>query len=219
MCAQLHRDAGTDLRTGTAVTGIETVDGQVSGVRLDDRTFVPADLVVLGTGVVPTTQWLHGSGVGLHERDGGALCDATLATGQPGVYAAGDVAHVPNPLFDNDLMRPEHWTNAAEQGAAAARHALEPESARPMAAVPYFWSDQYSSRIQFVGTARADEVAVVDPDPERFLALYRRAGRVVGALTINRARDVMKLRRRIADRAAWADALAFAEDRRASEAT
>ena len=219
VCAQLHRDAGTDLRTGTAVTGIETVDGQVSGVRLDDRTFVPADLVVLGTGVVPTTQWLHGSGVGLHERDGGALCDATLATGQPGVYAAGDVAHVPNPLFDNDLMRPEHWTNAAEQGAAAARHALEPESARPMAAVPYFWSDQYTSRIQFVGTARADEVAVVDPDPERFLALYRRAGRVVGALTINRARDVMKLRRRIADRSAWADALAFAEDRRASEAT
>lgn len=213
VCAQLHRAAGTDLRTGTAVTGIETTGGRVSGVRLDDGTVIPADLVVLGTGVVPTTGWLRGSGVGLHERDGGVLCDVTLTAGQPGVYAAGDVAHVPNALFDDDLMRLEHWTNAAEQGAAAARHAVQPESARPLSTVPYFWSDQYSSRIQFVGTPHADGVAVVDPSPERFLAVYRRADRVVGALTINRAREVMKLRRRIADRAPWADALAFAQER------
>jgi NADPH-dependent 2,4-dienoyl-CoA reductase/sulfur reductase-like enzyme len=214
VCAQLHRDAGTDLRTGTSVTGIETTDGRVSGVRLDDGEVVRADLVVLGTGVAPATGWLRGSGVGLHEDDGGILCDATLATGASGVYAAGDVAHVPHWLFDGDLMRLEHWTNAAEQGAAAARNALAPASARPAVSVPYFWSDWYSHRIQLVGTSRADEVAVVDPRPRRFLALYRRDDRVVGAFTVNRARDIMKLRRRVSDRSPWGDALAFAGDRR-----
>jgi NADPH-dependent 2,4-dienoyl-CoA reductase/sulfur reductase-like enzyme len=217
VCAQLHRAAGTDLRTGTGVVGIETSDGRVAGVRLDDGTTVPADLVVLGTGVAPATGWLADSGVPLHEQDRGVVCDATLATGAPGVYAAGDVAHVPNPLFDDDLMRLEHWTNAAEQGAAAARNALDPGSASPTASVPYFWSDWYRHRIQFVGTSDADEVAIVDPDPHRFLALHRRDDRVVGALTVNRVRDVMKLRRHIADRSSWTDALAFAEDRRTSE--
>jgi NADPH-dependent 2,4-dienoyl-CoA reductase/sulfur reductase-like enzyme len=217
-CAHLHRTAGTDLRTGTAVTGIETADSRVSGVRLDDGTTVPADLVVLGTGVTPATGWLTGSGVPLHEQDRGILCDATLATRAPGVYAAGDVAHVPNPLFDDDLMRLEHWTNAAEQGAAAARNALDPATARPTASVPYFWSDWYSHRVQFVGTSRADEVAVVDHDPARLLVLYRRDERMVGALTINRQRDIMKLRRHIAGRTPWADALAFAQDRQTSGA-
>jgi NADPH-dependent 2,4-dienoyl-CoA reductase/sulfur reductase-like enzyme len=216
VCAHLHRAAGTDLRTGTAVTGIETAEGRVSGVRLDDGTTVPADLVVLGTGVAPATGWLTGSGVPMHEQDGGVLCDATLATGKPGVYAAGDVAHAPNRLFDDDLMRLEHWTNAAEQGAAAARNALDPATAQPIKSVPYFWSDWYSNRIQFVGTPRADEVTVVDDDPGRFLALYRRDARMVGALTVNRRREIMKLRRHIAHRSPWADALAFAEDRQTS---
>ncbi len=216
VCAQLHALAGTDLCTGTGVTGIESVDGRVTGVRLDDDSVVPADLVVLGTGVAPATGWLQDSGVRLHEHDGGVVCDATLATTAPGVYAAGDVAHVPNPLFDDELMRLEHWTNAAEQGAAAARHALAPDAAAPLSSVPYFWSDWYSSRIQFVGTSKADEVEVVDADPERFLALYRRDDRAVGALSINRARDVMKVRRHIVERSRWSDALAFAEGRQRS---
>jgi hypothetical protein len=126
------------------------------------------------------------------------------------VYAAGDVAHVANPLFDGELMRLEHWTNAAEQGAAAARHALDPGAARPLDTVPYFWSDWYSHRIQFVGTPRADEVLVVHPAEEGFVALYRRDERVVGALAVDRPRDIMKLRRRVAQRGSWSEAVAFA---------
>jgi NADPH-dependent 2,4-dienoyl-CoA reductase/sulfur reductase-like enzyme len=214
VCADLHREAGTDLRLGAEVSGVESVGGSVTGVRLSTGEVLPADLVVLGIGVAPSTGWLEGSGVPLHERDRGVVCDATLATGMPGVYAAGDVAHVPNPLFDGQLMRLEHWTNAAEQGAAAARHALDPASARPLEPVPYFWSDWYSHRIQFVGTPVADEVAVVVPGPDGFVALYRREDRVVGALTVDRPRDVMKLRRRIADRGPWVEAVAFAESLR-----
>jgi NADPH-dependent 2,4-dienoyl-CoA reductase/sulfur reductase-like enzyme len=214
VCADLHRDAGTDLRLGAEVSGVESVGGCVTGVRLSTGEVLPADLVVLGIGVAPSTGWLEGSGVPLHERDRGVVCDATLATPVPGVYAAGDVAHVPNPLFDGQLMRLEHWTNAAEQGAAAARHALDPASARPLAPVPYFWSDWYSHRIQFVGTPVADEVAVVVPAPDGFVALYRREDRVVGALSVDRPRDVMKLRRRIADRGPWVEAVSFAESLR-----
>jgi NADPH-dependent 2,4-dienoyl-CoA reductase/sulfur reductase-like enzyme len=210
VCADLHREAGTDLRLGVGVSGLESAAGRVTGVRLDSGEVLPADLVVLGIGVAPATAWLEHSGLRLHDRDRGVVCDATLGTGLPGVYAAGDVAHVPNPLFDGDLMRLEHWTNAAEQGAAAARHALDPASARPLSSVPYFWSDWYSRRLQFVGTPRADEVTVVSPPEAGFVALYRRADRVVGALTIDRPRDIMKLRRLVAERAAWSEAQALA---------
>ncbi|SFW75943.1 NAD(P)/FAD-dependent oxidoreductase [Amycolatopsis australiensis] len=198
--AGLHRAAGTELRLATEVTGVGG-----DGVRLAGGEILPADLVVAGIGAVPATGWLEGSGLPLHERDRGVVCDATLAAGPPGVYAAGDVAHVPHPLFDGEPMRLEHWTNAAEQGAAAARHALDPAAARPAESVPYFWSDWYGHRIQFVGTPRADEVVAADG-----VTLYRRGDRVAGALTVDRPREIMKYRRRIAARAPWAEALAFA---------
>jgi NADPH-dependent 2,4-dienoyl-CoA reductase/sulfur reductase-like enzyme len=198
--AALHHAAGTELRLATEVTGVAD-----DGVVLATGEVLPADLVVAGIGAVPATGWLEGSGLTLHERDRGVVCDATLAAGPPGVYAAGDVAHVANPLFDGEPMRLEHWTNAAEQGAAAARHALDPASARALEAVPYFWSDWYGHRIQFVGTPHADEV-VVQGDT----TLYRRGDRVAGALTVDRPREIMKYRRRIAARAPWSEALAFA---------
>ena len=209
VCADLHVAHGTELRLGVGVDRIQSAGGHVTGVLLADGTLLPADLVVVGTGVLPNTDWLEGSGLTLHERDRGIVCDARLWTGVDGVYAAGDVAHSPNPLFDDQLMRLEHWTNAAEQGAAAARHALSPDAAEPLAPVPYFWSDWYAHRIQFVGTPVADEVMVVATEP--FIALYRREDRLVGALTVDGQRLVMKLRRRIADRGSWTEAVRFAE--------
>lgn len=210
VCAHLHRSHGTDLRLGIAVDGLESADGRVTGVRLGDGSVLPAELVVVGIGVSPSTGWLEGSGVPLHDRDRGVICDATLWTGVPGVYAAGDVAHVASPLFDGDLMRGEHWTGAAEHGALAARHLLDPVAARPISTVPYFWSDWYDHRIQFVGTARADEAVVLEPAVDGFTAVYRRGDRLVGALTINRPRDIMKFRRRIVQRASWSDVLSQA---------
>jgi NADPH-dependent 2,4-dienoyl-CoA reductase/sulfur reductase-like enzyme len=211
-CAQLHRANGTDLRCGVKVTGLQGDDGQVSGVSLDDGSTVPADLVVVGTGVAPSTEWLVGSGVQLHERDRGIMCDETLWTGLAGVYAAGDVAHFPHALFDGAVMRLEHWTNAAEQGALAAKNALGPAEAKPALGVPYFWSDWYGSRIQFVGIPAADEIRVVSEElgEDKFLALYRRGDRITGAITIDRPTQVMKYRRLIAQSKSWAEALEFA---------
>ncbi|WP_116200522.1 NAD(P)/FAD-dependent oxidoreductase [Amycolatopsis circi] len=210
--ADLHRQNGTDLRLGV---GVESVlgDDKASGVRLSDGTELAADLVVVGAGAAPATDWLRDSGLQLDERDGGLVCDETLNAGYPGVYGAGDVAHWHNPLFDR-RMRLEHWTSAAEQGAAAARNALDPAAAKPYGTVPYFWSDWYGHRIQFVGVPGADEARVLPG--EKFLALYREGDRLAGALTVDQPTLIMKFRRLVARRATWREALEFAGAKTAS---
>lgn len=211
-CAELHLSNGTDLRCSVKVTGLESADGKVTGVTLDDGSTVPADLVVVGIGVIPNTGWLKGSGVTLDERDGAIVCDETLNAGLPGVYAAGDVARFPNKLFDGEMMRVEQWTNANEQGTLAAKNAVNPAEAQPSAAVPYFWSDWYGHRIQFVGIPQSDEIRVVSKElgEEKFLALYRRGDRLTGCISIDRPAQIMKYRRQIMQSGSWEDALAFA---------
>ncbi|SEU35917.1 NAD(P)/FAD-dependent oxidoreductase [Nonomuraea wenchangensis] len=212
-CGALHARNGTDLRCGTGVAAVEG-DGRVERVRLTDGTVLPADLVVAGIGAVPATGWLAGAGLSL---DDGVVCDETLFTGAPGVYAAGDVARWHNPAFGRH-MRLEHWTSAAEQGATAARNALDPANAKPYSTVPYFWSDWYDSRIQFVGVPATEEVRVVDGDPggDRFVALYREGDRLAGALTLNGQTQIMKYRALIMRGASWADGLEFADRRRSA---
>ncbi|MFJ9562861.1 NAD(P)/FAD-dependent oxidoreductase [Streptomyces fuscichromogenes] len=211
-CAWLHHRNGTVLHCGVQVTGFEG-EGRVERVLLSDGGALDADLVVMGAGAVPATGWLEGSGLTL---DDGVVCDTTLFTGAPGVYAAGDVARWHNPVFGRS-MRLEHWTSAAEQGAVAARNALDPAAARPYGTVPYFWSDWYDSRIQFVGVPQADEIRVADGDAAgegRCVALYREADRLCGALTVNAPTEIMKYRALITRGASWQEALTFAEARR-----
>lgn len=213
-CAALHTDNGTNLRCGVTVDGF-LGDDRVEGVRLSDGTVLPADLVVVGVGAVPAVQWLAGSGLTV---DNGVVCDDKLWTGAPGIYAAGDVARWHNPRFGRS-MRLEHWTSAAEQGARAALNAIDPSNAKPYETVPYFWSDWYSDRIQFVGVPGADEVSTVDGDlraERRCVALYREGSQLVGALTINAPTEIMKYRGLIAKRTSWADAHDFAAKRRAA---
>jgi NADPH-dependent 2,4-dienoyl-CoA reductase/sulfur reductase-like enzyme len=212
--ASLHERNGTTLLCGTGVKAIEG-EGRVERVVLNDGTIIDADLVVVGIGVSPCTGWLEGSGLIL---DDGVRCDETLWAGLPGVYAAGDVANWLNPMF-GERQRMENWTAAAEQGAAAARNALDPENAKPYGTVPYFWSDWYGSRIQFVGIPESDEVLMVDGDGDvetdgRWTALYRHGDRLVGALAVNGQAVIMKYRKMIAQQASWNDALDFAEKRR-----
>ena len=210
--AFLHYRNGTDLRCGVGVRVIEG-NGHVERVILEDGTVLPADLVVVGVGTIPTTGWLEGSGLTI---DNGVVCDENLYTGVDGVYAAGDIARWQNPVFDR-LMRLEHWTSAAEQGAAAARNAIDPDNATAYSTVPYFWSDQYEVRIQFVGSPESDEIVVVDGDLDvdnRLIALYRKGGHLVGALTVQGQTEIMKYRGMIARRTPWQEAIKFAETRK-----
>ncbi|SFW78454.1 NAD(P)/FAD-dependent oxidoreductase [Amycolatopsis australiensis] len=208
--AALHAANGTVLRCGVTVTGLEG-DGRVERVLLSDGTVLPADLVVVGVGAVPVTGWLAGSG--LVVRDG-VVCDRTLATSAAGVYAAGDVARWWNPLFGR-YLRLEHWTSAAEQGVVAARNAVSEKDAEPYETVPYFWSDWYGTRIQFVGVPEGDHVESFGGD-DRFVALYRDGDRLAGALAVNRPSLTMKYRALIRRRAGWAEALELAARGRAA---
>jgi NADPH-dependent 2,4-dienoyl-CoA reductase/sulfur reductase-like enzyme len=201
----LHTAHGTDLRCGVGVSGLRG-NGRVEAVVLDDGTEIPADLVVVGVGAAPAVDWLESSALSL---DNGVVCDETLWTGVDGVYAAGDVANWHNPQFGR-RMRLEHWTSAAEQGAIAARNALDPAAAKPYSTVPYFWSDWYDVRIQFAGTPVADEIEVVIDRPNLMVALYRTGEHVTGALTVNGQSKIMKYRGMIMRRASWQDALEFA---------
>lgn len=205
--AALHREHGVALRTGVGVAALKG-KGRVERVALADGSVIDADLVVVGVGVSPQTGWLDGSGLTL---DNGVVCDAACVAA-PGVVAAGDVARWENRLFGG-LMRIEHWTNAVEQGTAAANSLLAiaaGQAPQPFAPVPYFWSDQYGLRIQYVGASRpGDEMVVVDGslDDRRFVAVCGRDGRIVAALAVGRARKLMAYRRMIADRVSWEDAL------------
>jgi NADPH-dependent 2,4-dienoyl-CoA reductase/sulfur reductase-like enzyme len=180
--AELHRQHGVDLRVGVGVDGF-VGNGHVEAVRLTDGSQVPADVVIVGLGVTPATDWLEGSGLRL---DDGVVCDATgAAEGCDDIVAAGDVARWWHPLYERHL-RTEHWDDAGRQGAAAARTLLAgPGHTEAFDMVPYFWSDQYDVKVQMVGTpADYDAIEIVEGSRGgwEFVAAYGRGGRTIAVL-------------------------------------
>jgi NADPH-dependent 2,4-dienoyl-CoA reductase/sulfur reductase-like enzyme len=204
LIAEWNRRKGIELRLSVSVESLVVdTQGRPEGLRLSDESFVPADTIVVGIGVAPNTGWLDGSGVDVSD---GVECDSrlrVLAGGDPvpGMVAAGDVARWRHPGYGSSV-RIEHWTNAAEQGEAAARTLLQGQEADPYSPTPYFWSDQHGLKLQFVGRAEpGDVVDMVDGSVEgdRFLAVYGRAGRIVAALGLRRPSRVMALQAKIAE--------------------
>jgi NADPH-dependent 2,4-dienoyl-CoA reductase/sulfur reductase-like enzyme len=179
----LHRRHGVDVRVGVTVDGF-VGDARVSGVRLGDGAQLPADLVLIGLGVEPSTAWLRGSGLTV---DNGVVCDATGAVnGATGVVAAGDVARWWHPRYRQHL-RVEHWDQASRQGVTAARNLVAgPGEALEYDAVPYFWSDQYDVKLQLVGVPTGyDAVSVVEGEvgEGRFVAAYGKDGQTIAVLS------------------------------------
>jgi len=207
--ARLHEDNGVTVRCDVKVDGfVEGERGVVAGIRLAGGEEIPADVVLVGVGVSPATAWLESSGLELRD---GVVCDETLRA-VPRVYAAGDVARWPNRLLGRE-MRVEHWTNASEQGAAAARNLLaesQGEAGTPYESVPFFWSDQYTSRIQFIGRAEGDETVEIvagSPDEHSFVALYHVGDELRAALGVSRPKQVMPFSKLLAEGASWQQAL------------
>ncbi len=206
---QLHADHGVPIRCGVQVLGIED-RGASLVVQLGDGDAVISDVIVVGIGVSPVTEWLQDSG--LTVRDG-VVCDPTLNAGVPGVYAAGDVARWPNPQFDGEEMRVEHWTNASEQGLLVAKNLLATargEQPEAYSSVPFFWSEQYGTRLQFIGRAAGDDdVRIVKGSVRErsFLALYGSKGRFRGALGLAMPKPVMQCRRFLLDKLSFAEAI------------
>ncbi len=209
--AEVHAEHGVDVRLGVGATAIHG-DGRVERVELSDGEVLEADLVVVGIGVIPDTDWLAGSGLAL---DDGIVCDATTLAA-PGVVAAGDVARWPNAAFGGEVMRVEHWEHAIDMGGHAARRLLADLAGTPgesYAPVPWFWSDQYDRKLNLCGRPRPDDdLAIVAGSLEerRFCALFGREGRVTAAFAMNMPARVVRYRTAIADGLGWDDALAAA---------
>ena len=179
LLAELHASEGVQLKLGTAVTGLTDEGGRVTGVRLETGEVLPADVVVVALGAVPATEWLADSGLRL---DNGVVCDARCRAAE-GIYAAGDVARWQH---EDSLLRLENRTNATEQAACVAANIIgDAQSYRP---VPYFWTDQFATKIQVHGVpSQAAEVTVAEGniDERRFVVHYRRDGRDVAVLGWN----------------------------------
>ena len=210
-CAGLHRDAGVALRVGVGVDRVDAGAGESAPttVHLTDGTALEAEVVVVGIGVVPEVDWLEGSGLTLED---GVVCSDKLFAADR-VVAAGDVARWTHRRMGEDL-RVEHWTNAAEGGAAAARNLLAGSGAgERYEPVPFFWSDQYATKIQVVGRPGPDdEVVVVDGSvaERKLVALYRRGDKLSAALAFSRPRQLMAYRPLLAAGASFDEALAVA---------
>ena len=196
----LHADHGVRLLCGVGVKGLSG-ETRVDAVLMEDGRSIPADIVVVGVGARPCVEWLAGSGVELGD---GVTCGADGRTSLAGVVAVGDCASWYDPRAGIH-RRVEHWTGARERPDAAVAALLswgesEPGLPRP----PYFWSDQYGVKIQFVGNAaRADSVTIEEgtADDRNVLAVYRRAGQPVAVLGMHQPRLFMRWRKQLAAQA------------------
>jgi NADPH-dependent 2,4-dienoyl-CoA reductase/sulfur reductase-like enzyme len=211
MSADLHRANGMDLRCSVTIDHLESdPDGaDPVVVVLDDGVRLPADCVVVGIGVTPSIGWLEGSAV---ELDNGVRCDGSLFAADR-VVAAGDVANWTRPSTGRPA-RVEHWTNAAEGGAACARNLLAGSAAAaPYDPVPFFWSDQYTTKIQMIGLPGPDDEVVVvsgSGTEGKLVALYRSGDRLGAVLTLSQPAKLMGYRPLLAAGASFDEALAHA---------
>jgi NADPH-dependent 2,4-dienoyl-CoA reductase/sulfur reductase-like enzyme len=206
VAARLHeiqKRAGVTCHYGRQVDRVYR-DGEDLVVELAGGGRVRGDVVVAGTGVVANTAWLHGSGVAI---DGGVLTDDCFATNVAGVFAVGDVARWPGGP-DGELVRLEHWTTAADQGAAVARVMAHGTNPAPLPQ-PYFSSHLHGCRVQVLGhTARVDQVSLLPgAESSSFVAAYRSGTRLVGLATVDLPRVAARAARLVADHAPWDEAV------------
>lgn len=201
--ADAHIAHGVDLHMGRGVSEFVSNGARVSAVVLDDGETINADIVLLGLGSSPNTDWLHNSGLQL--MAGAVVCDEYLCTTvDRDIYVVGDVAATPRP-DDGTPISNEHWTNARETGELAAANLLAegPSSRRRHSAVPSFWSDQYNLKIKstgFISTADSFDVVECSPSATQpsLVVEGRRRGELVGAVTVNKNRKFIEYSRALA---------------------
>ena len=176
----IHLDHGVRMRPGTAVAAFEGADS-VERVRTSAGDTIDCDFVVVGVGVRPCIELAERAGIAVGD---GILVDERLETSVPGVFAAGDVAAAQHPFY-GERIRVEHWANALEQGPVAARNMLG--RAEPYARLPYFFSDQYDTGMEYAGFARTWDRVVFrgDPATREFIAFWLTGDRVVAGMNFN----------------------------------
>jgi 3-phenylpropionate/trans-cinnamate dioxygenase ferredoxin reductase subunit len=187
-----HRRRDTTVLLSAAVAGFTGAGGRVSGVELADGTELPADLVIVGVGVVPRTELAEQLGL---ECDGGIVVDAYARTSEPSVVAAGDCTVQPHPLTGTGRVRLESVPSAVAQASVAAAALLG--TLKETRTVPWFWSNQGDLRLQIAGLSTGFDQHVVrgEPDSEKFSVLYYREGQLLAVDAVNNAADYLVVRK------------------------
>lgn len=189
-----HRAQGVTLLTETGVDCIEGSEGQATGVRLTSGTLLPADMVIVGIGIIPAVEPLIAAGA--EGALGGVLIDATCRTTLPHIWAIGDGAAQATPFMpDGAVARIESVQNANDQANTAAKDILG--DPRPHSATPWFWSNQYDLKLQTVGLSTGHSKTVLrgDPAARSFSVVYLRQGRVIALDCVNMIKDYVQGRK------------------------
>lgn len=183
-----HREHGVDLRLGVSVAAIEGVD-HVTGVRLSDGEVIPADLVIVGIGIVPAVEPLIAAGAA---GGNGVLVDRHCKTSLPDIYAIGDCAAHENDFAEGACIRLESVQNANDQANVVAKGIVGDEA--PYHAIPWFWSNQYDLKLQTAGLSTGHDQTVVRGDiaSRSFSIVYLKAGKVIALDCVNATRDYVQ---------------------------
>jgi 3-phenylpropionate/trans-cinnamate dioxygenase ferredoxin reductase component len=194
-----HRARGVEVRTSAAVESLVGDNGRVIGVRLSTGEAIPAELVIVGIGIIPAVEPLIAAGAA---GGNGVRVDSQCRTSLPHVYAIGDCALHENRFAGGASIRLESVQNAGDQGAIAAKTILG--VAVSYESVPWFWSNQYDLRLQTVGLSLGHDQAVLrgDPADRSFSVIYLWEGRVVALDCVNAPRDYVQGRKLVVDRLA-----------------
>jgi NADPH-dependent 2,4-dienoyl-CoA reductase/sulfur reductase-like enzyme len=180
----IHEQNGVKFKLGTQVTSFAG-NGRVEAVILENGERLQADLVIVGIGVKPATDFLVG--VELH-KDGGVIADEHLSIGEA-LYAAGDITHFPD-ARTGEHTRIEHWRTALQQGRVAAHNMVGKPT--PFTSVPFFWTTQFDATLNYVGHAKEwDEIMIQGDVRQRdFLAFYIKAAKILAVAGMNRDREM-----------------------------
>ena len=190
----VHREAGVKLLLGTGVDGFEGTDGRLTGVHLSDGRTLPADLVVVGVGILPNVELAAAADLAV---DNGIVVDESCRTADSTIYAIGDCSSHPSRIYGRRL-RLESVQNALEQAKTAAINIAGGDATYDQ--VPWFWSDQYDLKLQIVGLSQGFDQAVIRGNPEErsFSCAYLKDGRLIAIDAVNAPKDFMQAKPLIA---------------------
>ncbi|HQS71541.1 MAG: FAD-dependent oxidoreductase [Novosphingobium sp.] len=193
-----HRAHGVDLRTGAAMDCIEGDGTKVTGVKMQDGSIVPADIVIVGIGIVPCIGPLLIAGAA---GGNGVDVDEFCRTSLPDVYAIGDCAAHANDFADGAVIRLESVQNANDMATTAAKDICGAPVA--YSATPWFWSNQYDLKLQTVGLSTGHDNAVLrgDPATRSFSVVYLKGGKVIALDCVNMVKDYVQGKKLVEARA------------------
>lgn len=185
-----HRAHGVDIRLSTSIEKLVGENGRVSGVCLKDGSVLPADMVIVGIGIIPAVEPLLAAGL---ETGNGVRVDEFCKTALPDVFAIGDcAAHINRYTVSTAPIRLESVQNANDQAKVVAKYLTgQPEA---YDAIPWFWSDQYDLKLQTVGLSGGYDQVVLrgDPSSRSFSVVYLKDGGVIALDCVNLMRDYVQ---------------------------